>query len=135
VRRNKVADWGIVTPKQVARSMIAFGKTHPEAHLRLIEVPQIPGTLRRSRPIRGISELFLKTKRYCATLIVIQPVGLIADFVLYEKNGRFRVGTNAEPVPPTFWEQPAAIDAADTVTADPATSSIEEANTSVSDGE
>jgi hypothetical protein len=114
VRANKVADWGIVTPKQVARAMLTFGKKHPEAHLRLIEIPQVPGTLRRSRPVWGLSELFLKTKRYCVPLVVIQPEAVVADLVLYAKNGRFRIGVGAEPVAPTFWEQPAAIETAAT---------------------
>jgi hypothetical protein len=105
VRANKVADWGIVTPKQVARSMLAFGKKHPEEHLRLIEVPQLPGSLRRSRPVQGISELFLKTKRYCAALVVIQPAAVVADLVLYAKSGRFRIGVAAEPVAPSFWQR------------------------------
>jgi hypothetical protein len=103
VKPNRIADWGIITPKQLARSMVAFGEVHPEARLRVVEVPQIPGTLRRSRTTWGISEFFLKTKRYSATLAIIQPEAVIAALVAYEGSGRFRVGTNAETVSPEFW--------------------------------
>jgi len=104
VRANVIADWGIVTPKQVARSMIAFGAAHPEAQLRVLEVPQVPGTLRRSRPTRGISEFFLKTKRYSATLAIIQPEAVIAALVTYEAGGRFHLeSADAERVGPEFW--------------------------------
>ena len=103
VRPNRVADWGIVTPKHLARSMVALPKKHPEARLRVLEIPQIPGTLRRSRPTWGISEFFLKTKRYSFTLAVIQPEAVIATLVLYESNGRFKLGTEAEKVEPQFW--------------------------------
>jgi hypothetical protein len=130
VRANKVADWGIVTPKQVARAMLAFGKEHPEAHLRLIEIPQVPGTLRRSRPVWGLSELFLKTKRYCAPLVIIQPEAVVADLVLYAKNGRFRIGVGAEPVVPTFWQQSAASESVTADTQDPTTPTAQQANTS-----
>jgi hypothetical protein len=103
VRANRIADWNIMTPKQLARSMVAFGAAHPESRLRVLEVPQVPGTLRRSRPIRGISEFFLKTKRYSATLAVIQPEAVLAAFLVYEGSGRFQIGTAAEKVPPRFW--------------------------------
>jgi hypothetical protein len=116
VRANKVADWGIVTPKQVARSLLAFGKVHPEQHLRLLQVPQVPGTLRRSRPVWGLSELFLKTKRYCVPLAIIQPEAVVADLVIYEINGRFRLGAGAQAITPAFWEQPAAGETAATDT-------------------
>jgi len=116
VRANKVADWGIVTPKQVARSILTFGKAHPEEHLRLIEVPQLPGTLHRSHPVWGISELFLKTKRYCATMVIIQPAAIVADLVLYEKSGRFRLGAGHESIDPDFWEQPSEDQTADRTT-------------------
>jgi hypothetical protein len=103
VRPNRIADWGIVTPKHLARSMVSLQKKHPEVRLRVLEIPQIPGTLRRSRPTRGISEFFLKTKRYSFTLAVIQPEAVIATLILYESNGRFRLGTEAEKVEPQFW--------------------------------
>jgi hypothetical protein len=103
VRPNRVADWGIVTPKHLARSMVALPKKHPEARLRVLEIPQIPGTLRRSRPTWGISEFFLKTKRYSFALAVIQPEAVIATLVLYESNGRFKLGTEAEKAEPQFW--------------------------------
>jgi hypothetical protein len=136
VRANKVADWSIVTPKQVARSMLAFGAAHPEEHLRLLQVPQIPGTLHRSRPIWGISEMFLKTKRYCATLVIIQPEAVVADLVLYEKSGRFHAGgSGAKPVAPAFWEQPAVNATAAADPQDPAASPEQPSNPSSSNEE
>jgi hypothetical protein len=103
VKANRIADWGIVTPKQVARSMVKFGKAHPEAGLKVLEIPQVAGTLRRSRPTRGISEFFFKTKRYAATLAVIQPEAVVAAMVTYAASGRFRIGEDAERVEPEFW--------------------------------
>jgi hypothetical protein len=121
VRPNRIADWGIVTPKHLARSMVSLQKKHPEVRLRVLEIPQIPGTLRRSRPTRGISEFFLKTKRYSFTLAVIQPEAVIATLILYESNGRFRLGTEAEKVEPQFWAGQNAGDEIETETTGAAT--------------
>lgn len=59
-RADHIADFGLMTPKQVARSVGAYGEKHPEADLRVLEVPQVPGTLRRSRPVRGGAEAGLR---------------------------------------------------------------------------
>ena len=96
VHRNHVADLGIMSPKQVARSVYRYGEAHPEAGLKVIEVPQVPGTLRRSRPVRGGTEGFLKTKRYLLTLCVIQPEAVVGMLVAYLEGGRWKLGQDAK---------------------------------------
>ena len=103
VHQNKVADFGLMTPKQVARSMVAYSRLHPEVNLRVMEIPQIPGTLRRSRTIWGVSETGLKTKRYLFTLLVIQPEVIVGCGIVYLDRGRWKVGDDAAPVQPDFW--------------------------------
>ncbi len=89
VRSNHVADFALMTPKQVARCVWTFGKQHPEAHFKMYEMPQVPGALRRSRPVRGSAEMVLKTKRYLATLMVIQPELAATCWILYLHRGRW----------------------------------------------
>ena len=101
VHADKVADFGLMTPKQVARSLAAYGQTHPDARFRVPEFPQLPGSLRRSRPVRGGAESGLKTKRYLATLLVIQPEVPATLTVLYLVHGRWQVGKGAQPVTPS----------------------------------
>lgn len=98
--RNKIADFGVMSPKQLARLMDAYGNSHPEAHLTVYEIPQLPGTLRRSRPVRGAAEMFLKTKRYLVTLLVIQPEAVLASWIMYEKKGKWTPGLDAIPLAP-----------------------------------
>ena len=98
VHNDRVADFGLMTPKEVVRCLAAYGATHREAQLRVYELPQIPGSLRRSRPIRGGAEAGLKTKRYLFTLMLIQPEVPAALAVLYWKHGRWAVGKGAEIV-------------------------------------
>ena len=95
-RGDHIADFGLMTPKQVARSVAAYGEVHPELHPRVVEIPQVPGNLRRSRPVRGAAEAALKTKRYLATLLVIQPEIPVGLAILYLAHGRWQVGRGAE---------------------------------------
>jgi hypothetical protein len=96
VRRDHVADFGWMTPKNVARCVEAYGHAHPELDLKVFEVPQVPGSLRRSRPVRGAAEAGLTTKRYLATLLVIQPEVPAVCLILYLKHGRWQIGKGAE---------------------------------------
>ena len=98
VHNDRVADFGLMTPKEVARCMAAYGAKRPEAKLQVYEVPQVPGSLRRSRIMRGGAESGLKTKRYLFTLIAIQPEVPATLAFLYWKHGRWAVGQNAEVV-------------------------------------
>ena len=99
IHNDRVADFGLMTPKQVARSLTDYASTRPELGLRVWEIPQVRGSLRRSRPLRGGAEAGLKTKRYLFTLIAIQPEVPAALAVLYLWHGRWEVGKGAEPMP------------------------------------
>jgi len=103
IRRNRLADFGMMTPKQVARALEAFGLAHPELHLRVYEIPQLPGTLRRSRPLRGAAEMFVKTKRYLTFFLATQPELALADWIVYESKGKWQPGSNAVPMLPAAW--------------------------------
>jgi hypothetical protein len=105
VRRDKVADYGWMTPKEVARCVEAYGEGHPELHFRVLEVPQVPGSLRRSRPVRGAAEAGLKTKRYLFTLLLIQPEVPLVSWIMYLDRGRWQIGRNAEVVEPEFFDR------------------------------
>ena len=104
VEENKVADFHLMTPKQVARSVERYGLAHPKADLRVFEVPQIPGTVRRSRPVRGAADMLLKTKRYLLTLLLIQPEAVAAMLVMYLERGRWEVGRGAQVAQPEWFE-------------------------------
>lgn len=104
--RAKLADFDLTSPKSTARQLDAYGRSHPEIHLRVFEIPQIPGTLRRSRPLREGAETFVKTKRYLATLLVIQPEAVLADWIVYETKGKWTPGRDATPFAPSSLQSP-----------------------------
>jgi hypothetical protein len=99
VHLDRIADFGFMTPKQVVRSLSKYASTHPELGLQVWGIPQVPGSLRRSRPVRGVAEAALKTKRYLFTLIAILPEVPAGLTILYLWHGRWKVGAEAKPMP------------------------------------
>ena len=102
--RSRFVDLDLSSPKNLARQLDTYGHQHPELNLHAYEIPQIPGTMRRSRPLRGGAETFIKTKRYLATLIVIQPEFILPDWIVYESKGKWTPGGDAERVSPTSFD-------------------------------
>ncbi len=100
VKTNNVADLWLMTPKQVARGVWTYGMEHPEAGLKVMEIPQIAGELRRSRPLRGATDMLLKTKRYLVVELAIQPEAVAAMWGMYMAKGRWKVGAGSEVVGP-----------------------------------
>ena len=103
-RRNVLADFDMTTPKTLAREVDRYGRRHPELHLAVFTIPQLPGSLRRSRPIRGAAESLLTNRYYLTTLLIIQPEIILADSVIYEKRGKFRIGDDARTIAPSEWQ-------------------------------
>lgn len=99
VHLDRIADFGFMTPKQVVRSLSKYASTRPELGLKVWGIPQVPGSLRRSRPVRGAAEAALKTKRYLFTLIAILPEVPAGLTILYLWHGRWKVGEGAKPMP------------------------------------
>ncbi len=112
---DRVSDFGLMTPKAVAHSLSDYAHSHPDLDLRIWEIPQVPGSLRRSRPLRGGAEACLKTKRYLFTLLALQPEVPAALAVLYVWHGRWKIGEDARPWPglPQPWLQTDAVSKAD----------------------
>ena len=107
IARNRFIDFTLTTPKNIAHSIARYGLAHPDARLRITEIAQVPGSLRRSRPVRGAAEMLLKQKRYAFTLAVIQPEAMPFLYAFYLKDGRWPVGRGAQPEgPEAFYNQP-----------------------------
>jgi hypothetical protein len=87
IRRNFVADFGLTTPKSVARGLSHYASKHPGIAFHVFRVPQVPGSLPRSREVQGVTESLLK--RYGVPLVVLSPIATGAVFVAYMGHGRF----------------------------------------------
>lgn len=71
VHRSLFADAGITTPKQAARSFLSYSKKHKDLQFSAFVIPQVPGTVPRSSPVRGVLESLVKSKRYALPLVSI----------------------------------------------------------------
>jgi hypothetical protein len=99
VHRNAFADWGIMTPKQVARSLVSYARKNPEVDLKIFVIPQVPGTVPRSHAIYGCSEGFVKSKKYAIPAAVLNPYFAAGMLAVYVVDGRFSPPKNPEPLP------------------------------------
>jgi hypothetical protein len=105
VGRSIIADIAITTPKQIAKSLVTYAHHHDELELSEVVIPQVPGTIPRSHPPRGIVESLLKTKKYAVPIGIFHPYVLAGIAVTYLTNGRFEFAKNAPEIPVTDQEQ------------------------------
>jgi hypothetical protein len=71
LRRNFIADMGIMTPKQAAKSLVSYSKQHRDLQFSSFVIPQVPGTVPRSSAVRGVLESLVKSKRYALPLVSV----------------------------------------------------------------
>lgn len=95
IHRNFVADVGLMTPKQVARSLVAYGKKHPEVNMTAFVIPQVPGSVKRSHGVDGVTESLVKSKKYLLPLVVLSPEFTGGVVVAYLAEGRMKLPKNA----------------------------------------
>jgi hypothetical protein len=96
IHRNYLADFGLTTPKQVAKSLEAYAKKNPETPFTVFVIPQVPGSIARSHRMDGIAESLVKSKKYVVPLAVFYPEFTGVVGVAYLVQGRFSAPKNAE---------------------------------------
>lgn len=91
LHRSVVADVGITTPKQMAKTMIKFSSRHSELEFNRWVIPQVPGSMARSAPVHGVVESFFKSKKYIVPSAIVSPVfaGCVAAVYVGTGAGRF----------------------------------------------
>jgi hypothetical protein len=95
IHRSVVADLGMTSPKQVARSLVQYGRKHPEAEMSAFVIPQVPGTIKRSKPVKGVAESLVKSKKYMLPLAILTPELTGGAVVAYLAKGRMELPKNA----------------------------------------
>jgi len=109
IHRSFSADVGIMTPKQAAKSLVHYAKKHPGLLASSFIIAQVPGSVPRSSPIRGVLEALTKSKRYAvplASLAVLHPAfGGPLAFAWVESlrfDPRRIAGASASPLQPAM---------------------------------
>jgi hypothetical protein len=95
VSRGIFSDLDVATPKQAAKSFVKYSERHRDLEFSSFVVPQVPGSIKRSRPVRGVVESVFKAKKYVLPLAVFHPflAGGVAS--VYLVGGRFNPAKNA----------------------------------------
>jgi len=98
LHRSLVADVGITTPKQMAKTLVKFSGRHPELQFSRFVIPQVPGSVARSTAVHGVVESFLKSKKYYGPSVVVSPIfaGCVAAVYVGTGAGRFDPAHNAQ---------------------------------------
>ncbi len=91
LHRSVIADVGITTPKQMAKTLIKFSGRHSRLQFSRYVIPQVPGSAARSTPVHGVVESFLKSKKYIVPSAVASPIfaGCVAAVYVGTGAGRF----------------------------------------------
>jgi hypothetical protein len=94
VHRNIIADLGVTTPKQLARTLSEYSRRHPELQTSSFVIPQIPGSMPRSKPVHNVLECTLTTKKYMLPLFLLHPYIAGSLLALHFGLGRFNPSQN-----------------------------------------
>ena len=91
IHRSFLADVGLMTPKQVARSLVSYGKKNPELNMSAFVIQQVPGNIPRSHPVDGVAESLVKSKKYLLPMAFLAPEVTGGVVVAYLVDGRLKL--------------------------------------------
>ena len=108
LHRSVIADVGITTPKQLAKTLVKFNAHHPGIKFSRIVIAQVPGSMPRSSKPHGVVESFLKSKKYIVPSAIASPIFAGCVFAVYVGTGEggfqpdrgamvFHAGSDPEP--------------------------------------
>ena len=102
IHRNFIADAGMMTPKQAAKSLVKYSRHHPGTDIYTFVIPQVPGSIPRSTPVDGVVESLVKSKKYVVPLAVLHPYIAGTLIAAYFSGGRFHPDPNAAVFDPAI---------------------------------
>ena len=98
-RADYLNDFGLITPKAIARSFTRYSDRHPEARLRVLHFAQLPGTIKRSSECRNGTEQLYRSKKLLVPMVLFAPHELPFMAASYLLTGRFNPGHELEQHP------------------------------------
>jgi hypothetical protein len=113
VSHAAIADLLVSTPKHAANSLARYSKHHPDLEFTRFVIPQVPGSVKRSRPVRGVLESVIRAKKYALALAAFHPfvggsvisVDLVGDRFHPARNSIVFSVTGAPQAPPSKAER------------------------------
>jgi hypothetical protein len=95
VHRSIIGDLGVTTPKQLARTLSNYSRHHPELQTSSFVIPQAPGTIARSKRVKGVLEVLLTSKKYMLPIFLFHPYAAGIAVAVYVQHWHFNPGKNA----------------------------------------
>lgn len=95
VHRSIIGDLGVTTPKQLARTFSKYSRRHPELQPSNFVIPQVPGSIPRSKRIKGVFEVMLTAKKYMLPIFVFHPYAAGTAVAVYVQHWHFNPGKDA----------------------------------------
>jgi hypothetical protein len=84
-----INDFGMTSPKAIARSFSRYANRHPEAHFQVLHYAQIPGTIKRSSECRAGTEQLVRSKKLLVPMLIFADHALPFVAASYLLTGRF----------------------------------------------
>jgi hypothetical protein len=97
--RDFVNDFGMTSPKAVARTFAKYAEHHPDAQYRVLHFSQIPGTIKRSTEVRAGTEQLYRSKKWLVPMLIVANHELPFFAASYMITGRFNPQREAEQYP------------------------------------
>ena len=82
-------DFGMTSPKAIARSFTRYARKHLELNLRVLHFAQVPGTIKRSRDVRAGTEQLYRSKKFLIPLLIFADYEVPVLAASYLLTGRF----------------------------------------------
>jgi hypothetical protein len=92
-------DFGMTSPKAIARSFTRYALRHPETHFRVLHFAQAPGTIKRSSEPRDGTEQLYHSKKLLVPMIIFAEHALPVVAASYLLTGRFNPERESEEYP------------------------------------
>jgi len=89
VNRDYVNDFGMTSPKAVARTFTHYALRHPESNFRVLHFAQVPGTIKRSSQVRAGTEQLYRSKKLLVPMVLFAHYELPFVVASYALTGRF----------------------------------------------
>jgi hypothetical protein len=98
-RPDYINDFGMTTPKAIARSFTRYAHRHPDAGFRVLHFAQVPGTIKRSSECRGGTEQLVRSKKLLVPMLIFAHHVLPLVAASYMLTGRFNPERELEAHP------------------------------------
>ncbi len=99
VHRSYLFDAGMMTPRQIESGLHHYANQHPELGWQMTVLPQMPGDVRRSGHLFGVTEAYLKRYYYLLPLDYLLPVelGIVTGLGLADHRYAGKTDTPQDP--------------------------------------